>query len=112
MKIYCEPLGKTVEIEEHVKNVIAKTPDDLLPEIKTIINILSELAVTQYQRSMELHQENAKLRCMWSLRNLEDEINEEGGQIIITAESKVKIRGFSPILAAKIAEEANNSGGS
>jgi hypothetical protein len=106
MKIYVEPLGKNIEVEEIVNGIVSKVPDDTSPEIKTIVKTLADLASNQYRISMELHQENAKLRCKWSLRHLENEINSEGGTLIITEKSDVKIKGFSPDLAQKISDVA------
>ena len=102
MKILVEPLGNTVTVEELVQNKVAQIPKNTSQEIKDVVNWLAERATDQYIETMRLQQENAKLRCMWGLRHLEDEINSEKGQLIITENSTLKIKNFSDSLAQKI----------
>lgn len=106
MKIYVEPLGEIVEIEQTVEKLMKEIPDDMLPEIKNVIATLSNLATHFYRKYMIQHQQTAKLRCMWSLRELKDEIDAENGNIVITKDSKVNINGFSPQLTQKINDVA------
>ncbi|MDE3248673.1 MAG: hypothetical protein KGO82_08445 [Bacteroidota bacterium] len=102
MKIYCEPLGESDMIEDGLKSATAKLPVEMPQEIKKNIDLVSTLASSQYRRSMELHQENAKLRLMWNMRSIENEIEQEDGNFVINSNGSVSINGFSPQLTNKI----------
>ena len=59
------------------------------------LNPLAEFA-------MKKHMEKEKYKVMWQLRSLENEINQEGGLIIITEKGKIHTKDFTSELTEKI----------
>jgi len=54
--------------------------------------------------------EKLRFEMMWTLRSLEKEIDNEGGQIIITYDKGVKTKGFTQELTDKIADTIKAAG--
>lgn len=54
--------------------------------------------------TMKIMMEKNKYKIMWQLRSLENQINEEGGMIIITEKGRIHTKNFTPDLTDRILE--------
>ncbi|NML41647.1 hypothetical protein HHL17_30965 [Chitinophaga sp. G-6-1-13] len=67
-------------------------------EVKETNEIIQPIADQLLSTTTEL----IKYRVMWGLRKLEDEIEEEGGQIIVHMNGRIHTKSFTPELTEKI----------
>lgn len=102
MKIYTDVEDIIDPLEDTVNKMIEGIQpghpfEATVPILKKFIQTLKEVNV--------LRLENAKHRLMWALRKLENEIDEEGGMLIINSDGKLEMKHFSPSLTERIKKD-------
>src|ERR1035437_3833848 len=97
MKVYYDLPEEAVEAEDiFLENYLADY-ENYLADLWT-----SKNTVKIYNKLTEIMCVKQKYQIMWGLRSIENEINEEGGRVIITKEGRIKIQGFTKELKTKI----------
>jgi len=95
MKVYIEPPEINVNpLQERMNE---------LPENHELRPILQNVLTLQ-EKYLEVVQEKLQYQIMWALRMLEQEIDAEGGMIILNTDGQLTLKEFSPELSAKIEE--------
>ena len=98
MKIdYEMPEGATT-VGEKINEIKGKIPPELVELVMPLLNMTDHF----YQKSMIQFYQIEKLKLMWNLRKMEDEIESEGGSFKITKEGDLLLDGFSEELKKKI----------
>lgn len=106
MKVYYDldpDLIEDKELDHALDNIVKTSPANERKAMSRFVEahkaMRSHLAI--------LHSEKTKFQLMWSLRSIEKEIDMEGGMIIITKDSKIELKDFSPEISETIVRLLN-----